>query len=190
MRPIRWLTLVAALLPAGSFAAGTPRQFSVVADKSTLKYNVVHKLHEVSAESRAVEGKAAVLADGRVQLMLRAPIASFKSGDGNRDEHMQETMQALAFPSVTFKGVTTLAAPAAYPAKVQLTIDGELDFHGEKAREQVPVTVEFTSATSAHVTGGMSVSLDKYKIERPSLLFVKLEDACKIDIDLTLQGAN
>ena len=189
MRTIRCLTLVGTLIPLAALAAGTQRQFSVVADKSSLKYNVVHKLHEVAAESHAIEGKAAVLPDGKVQLMLRAPIASFKSGDGNRDEHMQETMQMQAFPNVTFKGMTTLPAPTAYPAKVQLVIDGELEFHGEKSREQVPVTVEFTSATSAHVTGGMSVSLDKYKIERPSLLFVKIEDACKIDIDLTLQGA-
>lgn len=39
---------------------------------------------------------------------------------------------------------------------------------------------------SLRVTGGFDVSLDAHKIERPSLLFVKVEDACHLAVDLIL----
>jgi hypothetical protein len=46
-----------------------------------------------------------------------------------------------------------------------------------------------TSATAWHVTGTFNVSLDKYSIERPALLLVKIADACEMALDLTLAGA-
>jgi hypothetical protein len=37
------------------------------------------------------------------------------------------------------------------------------------------------------VRGHLDVSLDAHGVERPSLLFVKIEDACGIDVDLLLR---
>ena len=37
------------------------------------------------------------------------------------------------------------------------------------------------------MTSRFEVSLDKYAVERPSLLFVKIEDACDIEVDFWLQ---
>ncbi len=160
--------------------------FSVAKDGSLLRYTVKHKLHVVSAESHEVEGKARLMPDGTVQLMVRAAVASFRSGDGNRDEHMLETTAAQSNPFVTFKGLAHLQAPASYPATVSLSIPGELEFHGQKNPETIPVTVEMASAQEWHVTAAFDVSLDRYKIERPSLLLVPIEDACHLDLDLRL----
>ena len=152
----------------------------------SLRYNVVHKLHKVDATSTAVEARAALLPDGKLQVMVRTAVAGFKSGDGNRDEHMLETTEGQKFPYVTYKGVGHLDVPTSFPARASLTLAGELEFHGEKHPESFPITVEFTSAREARVTGPITVSLDKYKIERPSLLFVKIEDACVIDVDIVV----
>jgi hypothetical protein len=51
---------------------------------------------------------------------------------------------------------------------------------------EVPVTAEFAADGSARVKGRLVVSLDAFHVERPSLLMVKLDDACAIDIDLKL----
>ena len=180
------LGLAIALAATAAPAAGI---YSVVKEHSTLRYDVKHKLHVVSAESHEMEGKALLKPDGSVQLMVRAPVTSFRSGDGNRDEHMQETMDAQAFPYVVYKGVAKIQPPTSYPATMDVAVAGELDFHGRKHPETVQLKVEMRSATDWHVTGGFIISLDKYQVERPSLLLIKLEDACKIDLDLQLAGA-
>jgi polyisoprenoid-binding protein YceI len=90
---------------------------------------------------------------------------------------------------VTFKGQTKIAPPAAYPAKMDLALFGELEMHGKKFPETINVHVEMASATSWHVTGTFDVSLDKYQVERPALLLKKIDDACHMTLDLTLLGA-
>ena len=67
-----------------------------------------------------------------------------------------------------------------------MTLRGELDFHGVKRPVEVPVTVQFGTDGSARVQGKLTVSLEAYQIERPSLLLVKLDDACTIAFDLKL----
>ncbi len=176
-----WLLVVAAGAPAGDVV------YAVDPGASELRYHVVHKLHEVEAESRAVETKALLAPDGSLQVMARAPVASFKSGDANRDEHMLEVMDAGAHPWVVFKGAGRVAVPPALPATVSAVLAGELDFHGVREPEQVPVTVVFAPDGTAHVTGTFRVSLDRYKVDRPSLLFVKIDDACTVGVDLTMR---
>jgi len=121
--------------------------------------------------------------------MVRIPVQSFDSGDANRDSHMLETLEAGRFPYVVFKGVGTLAGATPGGKPVELKLRGELEFHGVKRAVEVPVTVELGKDGSARVRGTLTVSLDAHGVERPSLLFVKLEDACTIAIDLRLGRA-
>jgi polyisoprenoid-binding protein YceI len=179
-----WIALAAAALAA----APEGRAFSVDPAKSVLGFHIVHKFHKVHGESRSLQGKALLSPDGAVQVMVRAPVASFDSGDGNRDGNMRDTLEAAKYPYVTFKAVGKLTPPKEYPARAEVELDGELDFHGRKRPEKVPVTVEFAAPDALHVTGRFAVSLDKYEVERPSLLFVKIEDACAIDVDFALRG--
>jgi len=178
------LALLAALVLAQAPAA---KLLAVDGARSTLSYDIVHKLHKVHAESKAVEGKAALLPDGRVQVMVRAPVASFKSGDASRDEHAAEVLESGKYSHVTFKGVGQLTAPTTFPATTELTLQGQLEFHGRKRAEAVPVKVEWASAADLRVTAAFSVSLDAYEVERPSLLFMKIDDACAIGVDLALK---
>lgn len=186
MRSLLALTLILAPLSLDA-AAPAASLYAVAPAASLLRYNIKHKLHEVSAESHQVEGKVALRPDGNAQVMVRAKIADFRSGDGNRDEHMLETMQASSFPFVVFKGVAKIAPPTAYPATVTASLEGELDFHGRKRHETFPVTVELKSPTDLHATGTLRVSLDAYAVERPSLLLMPIDDTCTVDLDLSLQ---
>jgi len=164
------------------------RIFAIDPARSVLGFGVVHKLHKVHGESKSVEAKAALSPDGGALVMVRIPVKTFESGDANRDEHMQEVLETHLHPFVIFKGTTKLAPPQAYPATLEVTLDGQLDFHGRKHPLKVPLKVELKSAGEARVTGEFNVSLDEYQVERPSLLFVKIEDACHIEVDLTLKA--
>jgi hypothetical protein len=177
--------LLTAFLSQAAPAAAT---YSVNPQKSAVHYTIVHKLHKVGATSKLVQGKAVLKPDGSLQVMLRAPIGSFESGDGNRDEHMRETLEEPKFPVVTYKGVAKLAG-ATLPSSLDLVLDGQLEFHGRKQDEKVAVHIDRASPAGAHASGHFTVSLDRYQIERPSLLFIKIDDACVIDFDLELAGA-
>lgn len=176
------LAMLAAIVLAQSSG---PRVFSVDPAHSKLGYQITHKLHRVQGDSSAVEGKVAFLADGRVQVMVRAPVASFHSGDANRDAHMLEVVEAGKFGYVTFKAATRLAVPAA-DKPLELSLAGELEFHGRKRTATIPLKVTFTAPGQLHASGTFDVSLEGYEVERPALLFVKVEDNCRIVLDLAL----
>jgi polyisoprenoid-binding protein YceI len=171
--------LAALALIAAAVAPGT---YAVDPSASTLRYSITHKLHQVEGTSHEMEGKAIVRPDGSVITQVRAPIASFKSGDGNRDEHMLETMNVGSFPFVVFKGVAR-----AGEGPVQL--NGQLELHGVKKDVPVTVEVERQPDGALRVKGHLDVSLTAHRIERPSLLFIQIDDACVIAIDLLLREA-
>ncbi len=172
-----------ALLLAG--AAG-PQAYTVDPAQSTIRYHVNHKLHAADGRSSSIEGKAIVQPDGKVLAMVRVPVASFDSGDANRDANMRDTLEAGRFPFVVFKGVTSLVMPAALGKGIPTAMQGQLEFHGVTQAVSVPVTLQFGEDGSATVKGKVKLSLDSYKIQRPSLLMIKLDDECDIQFDLKL----
>jgi len=176
--------LLAAL--ALQVVAAGPQVLTLDAAASAVRFHVSHTLHQVDGVSRTVEGKAILEADGQVRTMVRVPVQSFDSGDANRDSHMLEALQAGKFPHVVFKGVGTVPASATGGRPADLTLRGELDFHGVKRAVEVPVTVEFARDGSARVRGTLVVSLEAYQVVRPSMLMIKLDDACSIAFDLKL----
>jgi polyisoprenoid-binding protein YceI len=173
------LALILALAPA----------YTVDAAGSTLKYTVTHKLHQVAATSKQVEGKAVVRDGAAILAEVRAPVMSFRSGDGNRDEHMDEAMNVGTWPTVTFKGIGKLGAGGQLPAG-PLQMDGQVDLHGFKQPYKVELTITPQADGSLRVKGAFDVSLDAHHVERPSLLFVKIDDACHLEVDLLLREAN
>lgn len=167
-------------------AAAEPRAYTIEPSASAVRYFVNHKLHKVDAVSRGAEGKALVDADGQVRAMVRVPVQSFESGDANRDSHMLETLEAGKHPFVVFKGVGKVALPAPGAKPATLALRGELDFHGVKRPVELPVSVEVDRDGSARVRGKLTVSLEAHRIERPSLLMIKLDDDCVVELDLKL----
>ncbi len=167
-------------------AAVEPRTYTVQPG-STIAYDLVHKFHAVHGVSRSVEGKARVLADGTVQVMVRAPLDTFDSGNSNRDAHMLEVTEAARNPYVVFKALGRLVPPSSYPADVKLQLRGELTLKTTRPIE-VPVVVHFASPGRATLDAKFPVSLEEHQVERPSLLFVKVDDGITIEARLTLEG--
>lgn len=182
------LALLALALSAAPAAAAEAPLDLAVRPGSILSYRLVHKLHEVTGVSRAVEGKARLQPGGTVQVMVRSRVDAFDSGNGNRDAHMLEATEAARFPFVTLKAVAAVASPASYPARVEATLRGELSFHGVSRPVEVPVTVSFATARQAQVIGQVTISLEAHAVERPSLLFVKVDDTVVVTAGLSLEA--
>jgi polyisoprenoid-binding protein YceI len=172
------LVIACLSLSAAAEASIAPGTYAVDASASTLKYTVVHKLHQVDATSKQVEGKAILRPDGAILTEVRAPVASFRSGDGNRDEHMDEVMEVAEHPLVVLKAVGKLA---------DLRFTAQVDLHAVKKTYPVEVKLQPQDDGSVRATAAFDVDLDAHRIERPSLLFVKIENACRIDVDLLLR---
>ncbi|MGZ3457631.1 MAG: YceI family protein, partial [Archangium sp.] len=132
--------------------------------------------------------KARILPDGTLQVAVRANVADFDSGNANRDAHMKETTEAEKYPTVEFKGVAAgVKMPTAFPSEQTVPLKGQLTFHGVKQPVEVPMKVTFTSAKDVKAEGKFQISLEAYKIERPSLLMVKVDDALDMDTKFQLQ---
>ena len=122
-------------------------------------------------------------------MAVRASIESFDSGNSNRDAHMKETVGAATHKMVSIKALAEgVTIPTTFPTTVEKTFKGELSFHGEKKPVEVPVKITFESATQAKVTGEFQISLEAFKVERPSLMLVKVDDALKLEVSLVFKS--
>ena len=126
--------------------------------------------------------------DGQALIMVRVPVRSFVSGDANRDAHMRETLEEDKYGYVVFKAATSLHWPVAQ-SSTKLDLAGQLDFHGQKHPLTAPVEVQPAKGAWT-VRGAFDVSFDAFGVNRPSLLFVKIDDRCKIELDLTVEEAS
>jgi polyisoprenoid-binding protein YceI len=181
--------MLAAAAAATLALAASATTYVVDPSASVMKFHLHHKMHAVDGSSSRIEGKAVLGEDGKVMAMVRVPAASFDTGDGNRDSHMRETLESAKFPFVVFKGVTSLLVPARHGNPVDATLEGELEFHGVKQRISIPAQLLFGEDGSVTVRSKFPVNLEAHKIERPSLLFVKVDETVQLDVELRLKPA-
>ncbi len=173
------LTLLFSLLFSSTGQTQTPLDgdFTVCSNQSKLSYKVVHKFHEVKGVTQEMEGRA-VLKGDQGEVMIRVPVTSFDSGNANRDAHMKEVIGAHRFPYVVFKGkLKKKNEPNRF------TANGSLEFHGIENSLETEVSAN-DEGNQVRVTLSFLISLEKYKVERPSLLFVKVDDAVTLEGNL------
>lgn len=186
MTALPLLLLLSATAGAGAAAPPGPGRGWSVAPGSTLAYHLVHKFHSVDGVARDLEGRARLLADGTLQVVVRARVAAFDSGNSNRDAHMMEVTEAARFPYVTVKAAAAGIQLPAVPGDLDVPLDGTLDLHGVPRPLAVTAHVHLASPERAEVTADFPVSLTAHGVERPSLLFVKVEDRIEIRARLVL----
>jgi len=151
--------------------------------KGSLSYVVVHKLHEVHGTTHELEGKAVLLPNGSAKVQVRAKVASFDSGNSNRDEHMREVTHAVEHQYATVKGTLeglTLPLSGTVEKKLHATVE----LNGEKQTVEIPIKLA-PAEDGVRATFSFPISLDAFHVERPELLFVKVEDQAVIDGDVT-----
>jgi polyisoprenoid-binding protein YceI len=158
-----FLLAVLAVVPAPAQV----RHLKQLKGESSMTYRMVHPLHKIEATSKDVtyDVEADPGAKEFKKVAGTVDVTTFDSGNSNRDSHAMEVIDAIDYPDASFNGT------AFTPKGDSLYITGKVTFHG--------VTRDVTAGAVAHwsqekvvVQGTFVLSLQAFKIERPSLLLV------------------
>jgi hypothetical protein len=177
------LLLATALLPSSPALA----QNGKLSGKGSVSYQLVHKFHKVTGTSHLLDVRA-VVDDGGLKVMARAPVTSFDSGNANRDEHALEVLDAAHFPFVTLRAALPGFKMPTQPQRNKLRLDAQVELRGVTVTHPVDVTVVWKDGKSASVSFEFEESLTAHKVERPSLMYVAVDDNLKITGQVNLES--
>ena len=158
----------------GSTGFTQPKEPEVSKKDSWMTYRLTHPLHEIEATSKDVEYHLDIDAAKKEIRAVSAvvDVTTFNSGNSNRDSHAMEVIDAIDYPDVTF------ASSSVVQSGDSLTIAGKLTFHGVTQNIVMMARPRWASDT-LEVSGQFELSLTAFKIERPSLLMIPVEDALR-----------
>jgi len=114
-----------------------------------------------------------------LKLMARAQVGTFDSDNNNRDAHMMETVEGEKYPWVSVRGALPgFKLPTSGTTTV--TVQGAVELHGVTVNHPVDIKLETKDGVHFKASFEFDESLTAHKIERPSLMFVAVEDLVKI----------
>jgi len=137
-----------------------------------VSFTVQHPLKDVSGTTRELEGAARLLPDGTIQVEVRAPVSSFRTGNVELDDELAFLLEAGRFPYVT---VRALLPPPAGRRLCGTTVDVaatvRIDLHGKRQTFPATVKVAYGAAGQATVAGQFMIQLPDFGIEAPTYMF-------------------
>lgn len=143
---------------------------------SKISYLVIYLIKKADGESIGAKGKGECK-EQKCDFLVAAPIKSFKSKDNNRDLNMLTTTKADKYPLVVAKILT--------PNEIQrgeLKSDLEIEFSGVKHLYKNVLFKAIVQDGVLHVEGNLDILLSDYKIEKPSLMGVTINDKVALKI--------
>lgn len=145
-----------------------------VLKKSEISYKVNFPLKTVVGKSTETKGKG-LCEKKSCEFLIAAPVKSFKSGDTNRDVHMQEVTKSAVHPLVS------VSVSALDPEKLD-NVGLEIEFAGVKKTLTGVHLHKTLSGKFVDVSSTFSILLSDFKIERPKLLGVSIDDQVEINV--------
>jgi polyisoprenoid-binding protein YceI len=171
---MKMFTFVSFLLLRVVFVEAQPTKLDMSKKETSITYKMVHPLHEIEATSK--EADLQVEADPSKKeiesVSARVDVTTFDSGNSNRDSHAMEVIDAITYPEVDFvsSSITQVGD--------SLKVTGKLTFHGV-TQDIVALAASKWSSDKLEVRGSFNLSLTAFKIERPALLMIPVEDALR-----------
>jgi len=155
-------------------ALGQVAPVELVRDESSVTYRITHPLHVVEATSKDVLYAVAIDTTARAITSVSAhvDVMTFDSGNSNRDSHAMEVIDALSYPEAEFHSTAITRQGDS------LRVTGTLTFHGVTKEIHALMAAAWGERTVT-VTGGFDVSLTEFKIDRPSLLMIPVDDTLR-----------
>jgi polyisoprenoid-binding protein YceI len=174
----KFLCLLFLLLLAGAVANAHLNKIIVTKEGSSVTYHLVHPLHTIEATSKDVMYRVNLDEETKqiVSVSAQVDVTSFDSGNSNRDSHAMEVIDALTFPAVTFSSTGIIQTGDS------LDVTGKLTFHGVTKSIVMIATSKWTTPTLV-IQGQFNLSLTEFKIERPSLLMIPVNDTLKFSLN-------
>jgi hypothetical protein len=140
----------------------------------TVEYRLVHKFHKVTGVSKAMVVRGTVDASG-LKVMARAQVRTFDSDNANRDEHMMETVEGEKYPWVSMRAALPgFKLPAHGTTTVH--VNAQIELHGVAVAHPVAIKLDTNDGTHFKASFEFDESLTAHQIERPSLMFLPVDD--------------
>ncbi|GAB3321575.1 hypothetical protein GCM10027299_16210 [Larkinella ripae] len=183
-----WILLVSAGLVAfhqpHSNPAPTKRKLMADRAKSTITYAMTHPMHSFEGVSRDVACVVVLDDANKIEsVAAAAKLSSFDSDNTNRDSHALEKMEALKYPKVTF------TSNDVQQDGNSLTVKGNLTFHGVTRPVVIQATRQDENAQLT-IKGNLEINLSDYKIEKPSLMMVPVDEKVRLKLQMVFKDTN
>ena len=163
-----WLFISSAITEAQT------KQVELLKDESSITYRIVHPLHEIEATSKDATYQLEIDPAKKeiISVSATVDVTTFDSGNSNRDSHAMEVIDAISYPEVSF------VSSSVTEAGDSLKVTGKLTFHGV-TKDIVAMATSKWFVDKIEVRGSFVLSLTDFKIDRPSLLMIPVEDALR-----------
>lgn len=168
------------MLVAGYFTSPQPvlAQSTQLSGSGTVQYQLVHKFHQMTGISKAMAVRGSVDASG-LKLMARAQVGTFDSDNSNRDAHMMEVVEGEKYPWVSVR-VALPGFKLPTSGKTKINVQASVELHGVSVDHPIDITLETKDGVHFQASFEFPEKLTAHKIERPSLLFVPVDDVITI----------
>lgn len=144
----------------------------------TVEYRLVHKFHKITGVSKAMAIRGSVDGSG-LKLMARAQVSTFDSDNANRDAHMMEAVEGEKYPWVSVRAALPgFKLPTSGTTTV--TVQAAVELHGVAVNHPIDIKLQTKDGVHFKASFEFDESLTAHKIERPSLMFVPVEDTIRI----------
>jgi polyisoprenoid-binding protein YceI len=169
--------------------APAARAVEVQSKAFEVTYHIAHPAKEFDGKLLSGGGKANLIVDpgdlSATGVGVEIDVGRFNSENERRDSHMMEVLEGLLFPTISWgvAGVGGVTGPMA-PGEYTVQAKGPLTVHGVTHELDIPVKLTVKPDGAVRAFASFAISLDKYEIERPSLLFVKIEDTVPITVTI------
>jgi polyisoprenoid-binding protein YceI len=175
---MKHLILVSGLLGLLATGPAQAKVYTAIKEESSIAYHLIHKMHEVTGVSKNFKCVVDIPADStKSRIYVKAAVAEFNSGNASRDANTLEVLEAVKYPAVEFMSDSVRREGREW------RVFGKLTFHGVKKPIQFVVKPEITGS-KVRVRGAFKVSLTEYKVERPRLLMIPVDDELEIELDV------
>ena len=150
-------------------------------DSSLVTYFGNHVLHKWEGSTNDVQG--VVLFNevkNQYECNISIPLSTFSSGNDSRDSNMLIYCKAFDFPNISFQSTSIKVNES------RLEIEGKIEFAGEEKEIKTNAKLNRLDNNLFAIDGELDILLSEFKVERPSLLFVEIEDL--VNIKYSIQG--
>ena len=158
-----------------SFFLSLSNASSFRVENSLITYFGVHYLHKWEGSTSDVKGVVSHNKNiDQYECSISVPLSTFSSGNDNRDSNMLVYCRAFDFPNINFQSTSIKVNEST------LEIEGKIEFAGEEKEIKTNAKLNSLDNNLFAIEGELDILLSEFKVERPSLLFVEIEDLVKI----------
>ncbi|AYV55669.1 hypothetical protein CH370_11880 [Leptospira kmetyi] len=157
--------------------------------KKEITFLAIHPMKEVRGVCKEVQVNAPQIAAAgsgyklNSPFQIRIPILKIHSGDESRDSHIMEILGYPDTPEIVAV-IESVVAPASGDT---YTVRGKLTIHGLTQDFQSSAKVEAKDPGQIRVFGKVDVKFSDFKLEKPSLLFIKAKEEIEIGYDFLIK---